>query len=125
MVLLPIAVMTRGISASTLRSSSALVAAFQHAVFGCWIFVAFMIVDEETPNDARASAQGLYNLVIIAIGVIVGNYFAGQVDRIATTDGGTTDFQTLFSVPMWICVACLAALLVFYPKRSPAPAAQG
>ena len=92
--------------------------------FGCFFFVAFMIVDEETTTDVRASAQGLYNLVIIAIGVIVGNAFAGQVDSIAITADGATDFQTLFSVPMWICVACLVALLVFYPKKSAVPAVQ-
>ena len=31
--------------------------------FGCFIFVAFMIVDEETTGDVRASAQNLFNLV--------------------------------------------------------------
>ena len=38
--------------------------------FGCFIFVAFMIVDEETTTDVRASAQSLFNLVIIGIGII-------------------------------------------------------
>ena len=41
--------------------------------FGCFIFVAFMIVDENTSSDVRASAQNLFNLVIIGIGVIVGS----------------------------------------------------
>ena len=38
--------------------------------FGCFIFVAFMVVDEETTGDVRASAQSLFNLVIIGIGII-------------------------------------------------------
>ena len=37
--------------------------------FGCFIFVAFMIVDEETTPDVRASAQSLFNLVIVGIGI--------------------------------------------------------
>ena len=40
--------------------------------FGCFIFVSFMVVDENTSPDVRASAQNLYNLVIVGIGVIVG-----------------------------------------------------
>ncbi|MBM4113044.1 MAG: MFS transporter, partial [Phycisphaerae bacterium] len=47
--------------------------------FGCFIFVAFMVVDEHTTADVRATAQNLYNLVIIGIGIIVGSYFATAV----------------------------------------------
>ena len=39
---------------------------------------------------------------------------------VATTDDGVTDFQTLFAVPMWICISCVVALLVYYPGRSTA-----
>ncbi|MHC5011275.1 MAG: MFS transporter [Planctomycetota bacterium] len=88
--------------------------------FGCFFFVAFMIVDEETSTDVRASAQGLFNLVVVGVGVIVGNYFAGQVAKAAKTDDGL-DFALLYSVPMWIVAGCLAVLLAFYPRRrSPA-----
>jgi nucleoside transporter len=80
--------------------------------FGCFFFVAFMIVDEETSPDVRASAQGLFNLVIVGLGVIGGNYFAG---KIAAAAGG--DYRHLFSVPMYICVACFVLLLLFYPAR--------
>ena len=38
--------------------------------FGCFIFVAFMIVDEHTSTDIRATAQNLFNLVIGLLGVI-------------------------------------------------------
>ena len=79
--------------------------------FGCFIFVAFMIVDEETTADVRASAQNLFNLVIVGIGVIVGSKIAGWV---ADWAGG--DYQKLFSVPMWASVACLVALLALYPN---------
>jgi MFS family permease len=87
--------------------------------FGCFFFVAFMIVDELTTKDVRASAQNLYNLIIMGLGVIVGNLFAGWVDTwaVAGPEGGT-NWRTFFSIPMWIAVACLALLLLFYPSRS-------
>ncbi|MEY2784833.1 MAG: hypothetical protein RL277_1040 [Planctomycetota bacterium] len=82
--------------------------------FGCFIFVAFMIVDENTSSDVRASAQNLFNLVIIGIGVIVGSKLAGSIAAWASA-GGSMDYQRLFSVPLWAALACLAALLLFYP----------
>ncbi len=84
--------------------------------FGCFIFVAFMVVDEETTADVRASAQNLFNLVIVGIGIIVGSWFATSIaGRWASTAGGGTDYTRLFTVPMWIAVGCLVVLLVFYP----------
>ncbi len=84
--------------------------------FGCFIFVAFMVVDEETTGDVRASAQSLFNLVIVGIGIIVGSYFATSiVPDWATADDGQLSYTTLFSVPMWVSVACLVCLLIFYP----------
>jgi nucleoside transporter len=85
--------------------------------FGCFFFIAFMIVDEQTTKDVRASAQNLFNLIIVGFGVIVGNLFAGWVDTWALRDG-KIDWRVFFSIPMYIAVACLLALLVFYPRRS-------
>jgi hypothetical protein len=82
--------------------------------FGCFFFVCFMIVDEETTPDVRASAQSLFNLVVVGFGVILGNIAAGMVDRIAANDQGT-DFSKLFGVPMWVTVGCVLVLLAFYP----------
>ncbi|MEC8929458.1 MAG: MFS transporter [Verrucomicrobiota bacterium] len=87
--------------------------------FGCFIFVAYMVVDEETPDDVRASAQNLVTLVIIGIGIIVGSKIAGEVSDWATVNG-TLDYTKLFSIPMWASFACLGLLLLFYPSRSPA-----
>ena len=101
--------------------------------FGCFIFVAFLVVDEETTADVRASAQNLFNLVIVGLGIIVGSWFATSiVGRWATNnvldDAGLPmlneagealtrmDYTQLFSIPMWISLACLLALIVFYPS---------
>jgi nucleoside transporter len=85
--------------------------------FGCFFFVAFMIVDQFTTKDVRASAQSLYNVVLVGFGTIVGNYFAGKVGQIATKDG-VVNFKTLFAVPMWVALACLFILLIGYPRNA-------
>lgn len=83
--------------------------------FGCFIFVAFMIVDEETTADVRASAQNLFNLVIVGIGVIVGSKIAGWAADWAKGGSETIDYTRLFAAPMVAALLCLAALLLFYP----------
>ena len=79
--------------------------------FGCFIFVAFMVVDEETSKDVRASAQNLFNLVVVGVGIIVGSWFAIYV--VGAWAGKS--YTKLFSVPMWMSLACLVALFLFYP----------
>jgi nucleoside transporter len=97
--------------------------------FGCFIFVAFMVVDEETPSDVRASAQNLFNLVIVGIGIIVGSWISTSVvgnwaqETVLDASGKAVthmNYTTLFSAPMWAAIACLVLLEAFYPKKSPA-----
>jgi MFS family permease len=83
-------------------------------VFGCYIFLAFIVIDEETTGDVRASAQSLFNLVIVGVGVIAGSQLAGLVHEWASP-GGATDYGRLFAVPMWASLACLGVLLAAYP----------
>ncbi len=89
--------------------------------FGCFIFVAFMVVDENTTSDVRASAQNLFNLVIVGIGIIVGSTFAtwiaglNQYTDVAGVE--RMDYRGLFSVPMWMSLVCLVVLLAAYPAR--------
>jgi hypothetical protein len=92
-------------------------------IFGCFIFLAFMIVDEETSSDVRASAQNLYNLVIVGIGVIVGSLVAGRVAQWAAVPGsdGGIDYTRLFAVPLWASLACFVLLMLFYPSKRAAP----
>ena len=87
--------------------------------FGCFIFVAFMIVDEETTADVRASAQNLFNLVIVGFGIIVGSKIATGVADWATLPDGAIDYRLLFSVPMWASILTLAAFLFLYPGQRP------
>ncbi|MFZ4750781.1 MAG: MFS transporter [Phycisphaerales bacterium] len=88
--------------------------------FGCFIFVAFMVVDENTTPDIRATAQNLFNLVIVGIGIIVGSLFATSVVAKYATAGGEMDYQKLFSVPMYMALGCLVLMLLFYPSKKKA-----
>lgn len=99
--------------------------------FGCFIFVAFMVVDENTSKDVRATAQNLFNLVIVGIGIVVGSRLSTRVGEWAQKSAGIADLKTatdadkaeywtkLFSVPMYASIACLALLLIFYRGRRP------
>ncbi|MDP7062426.1 MAG: MFS transporter, partial [Planctomycetota bacterium] len=84
--------------------------------FGCFIFVAFMVVDEQTTDDVRASAQNLYNLVIVGVGIIVGSWFAANIVGNWAKEDGVMNYTKLFSVPMWIALACVVFMLAFYPR---------
>jgi hypothetical protein len=77
-----------------------------------------MIVDENTSPDIRATAQNLYNLVIIGIGIIVGSLFATSVVAKYATGGGSQpmDYVKLFTVPMWMAIGCYMLLTIFYPS---------
>lgn len=86
-------------------------------VFGCFFFICFMIVDEQTSADVRSSAQNLFNLVVFGVGVIVGNLLAGWLDA-WTRHGAQTNWRAYYSIPAWITLACLAALVIFYPRST-------
>jgi hypothetical protein len=85
--------------------------------FGCFIFVAFMVVDENTSSDVRASAQSLFNLVIIGIGIIVGSKIATSAATWSTDSEDKLSFEQLFHYPMWASLICLCALMLFYPNK--------
>ena len=110
--------------------------------FGCFIFLAFMIIEEEAPNDVRASAQSLYNLVIVGLGIIVGSKVSTWIanwavragsgpeianlpdDRLPSIDyANVAQTEALFSIPMWASLAVLVLLLAFYPGGRARPAA--
>jgi len=86
-------------------------------VFGCFFFVCFMIVDEQTTPDIRSSAQGMFNLVVFGLGVIVGNLLVGILSSATRIDDKHTNWQLYYSIPAWITLGCLVAHLIFYPNR--------
>jgi nucleoside transporter len=97
-----------------------------HGVCYAFFFATvYMFVDEFFPKDARSSAQGLFNVLILGVGPFVGNLLGPQLGVIFQAgtyvdDEGKKqaiiDFSKLFLVPAAIAlVAAIMLLLFFHP----------
>jgi nucleoside transporter len=93
-----------------------------HGMCYAFFFAAvYIFVDEHFPRDSRASAQGLFNLLILGLGPFVGSLLWGALGDRMQTAGGQVDFGRLFQAPAWLAVAALLLLLVaFRPPARPA-----
>jgi len=100
----------------------------------CYAFffaTVYIFVDEYFPKDARASAQGLFNLMILGIGSLVANSICPKLIQevyTKTQADGTkvTDFHGLFLVPLICAVAGAVALaLFFHPPKKVEPEPEG
>jgi nucleoside transporter len=99
----------------------------------CYAFyfaTVYIFVDEFFPKDARSSAQGLFNLLILGAGPLVGNFLGGRLGSIfkvgeyIDSQGNPQpiiDFHQLFLVPAAIGLVAALILLIFF--RPPAKAA--
>ena len=94
----------------------------------CYAFffaTVYIFVDEFFPKDARASAQGLFNVMILGLGALVANsicpYLQQHVFTHVVNDVKVVDFHQLFLVPLWAALAAAALLAVcFYPPKKAA-----
>jgi nucleoside transporter len=83
----------------------------------CYAFffaTVYIFVDEYFPKDARASAQGLFNVMILGIGALVANSVCPYVIQKVFTEDGVTNFRGLFLVPMGFAVFAAFLLLAFF-----------
>ncbi len=96
-----------------------------HGVCYAFFFATVAIfVEDYFPKDARASAQGLFNFMILGIGALAANTICPRLIQEVYTktleDGSkVTDFQGLFLVPLVCAVVAAVALMVFFhpPKK--------
>jgi MFS family permease len=94
-----------------------------HGMCYAFFFAAvYIFVDEHFPKHARASAQGLFNLLILGLGPFIGSLLWGALGDRFRTPAGEVDFERLFLVPAWLGVAATLLLLVAFhpPKRTAA-----
>jgi MFS family permease len=90
----------------------------------CYAFffaTVYIFVDEFFPKDARTSAQGLFNFLILGFGPFVANFvwpFLGA----KFTVNGKIDFRSLFLVPAGTAMFAAFLLLFFFrpPKNKAA-----
>ena len=82
----------------------------------------YIFVDEFFPKDVRASAQGLFNLMILGFGPLVANVLGPRLmgDTFRTASG--VDFRSLFLVPFAMAVfAAVMLALFFHPPKTSIP----
>jgi MFS family permease len=87
----------------------------------CYAFffaTVYIFVDTYFPKDVRSSAQGLFNVMILGLGVLAANTLGPWLLQSVFTAGGVTDFRSLFLLP---CLTALgAAVLLAVAFRPPA-----
>jgi MFS family permease len=95
---------------------SNIVHGFCYAFFFASVYI---FVDEHFPKDARASAQTLFNFLILGLGPFIGSLLWGWLGDSLTTSAGV-EFTKLFLYPAWLAVAAAVLLFVaFHPKAAP------
>ena len=92
-----------------------------HGMCYAFFFAAvYIFVDERCPRDARASAQGLFNLVILGFGPFAGSLLWGWLGDRFRTPEGLVDFPRLFLAPASLALAAaLLVALAFRPQQTP------
>jgi MFS family permease len=94
----------------------------------CYAFffaTVYIFVDEFFPKDARSSAQGLFNVLILGVGPFVA-FFLGP--RLGIWFTGEDKFRNIFLVPAGIALfAALLLLCFFHPpaKKEAEPSPLG
>jgi nucleoside transporter len=93
----------------------------------CYAFffaTVYIFVDEYFPKDVRASAQGLFNVLILGIGPFTANFLCGRLKE-QYSAGGVVDYRIVFQYSMGAAlVAAVLLLLFFHPPRSGAATAE-
>ncbi|MGA2554666.1 MAG: MFS transporter [Verrucomicrobiota bacterium] len=92
-----------------------------HGVCYAFFFATvYIFVDAYFPKDARASAQGLFNVMYLGIGALLANSVCPFLIQNIFAGQGVTDFRGLFLVPMFSAIAAaLALVLFFHPPKMP------
>src|SRR5947209_1929085 len=92
----------------------------------CYAFffaTVYIFVDEYFPKDVRASAQGLFNVLILGFGPFVANVLCGEL-RAEYSDPATKalDYPDIFKYSMGAALVGAVILFVFFhPARSADP----
>jgi MFS family permease len=87
----------------------------------CYAFffaTVYIFVDEFFPKHSRASAQGLFNFMILGLGAMLAGAICPKLFDAFINKGGN-DWTGLFKVPMYLALAAAGMLLLlFWPPRT-------
>ena len=91
----------------------------------CYAFffaTVYIFADAYFPKDARASAQGLFNVMILGAGALLANSICPYLGQQVFSHDGIINFHRLFLVPMTCgLIAAMALAFFFHPPRISAP----
>ncbi len=95
----------------------------------CYAFffaTVYIFVDAVFPKDVRSSAQGLFNLLILGVGMVVASQVFPRLMAaysIVGVDGKTTtvDYHKLFLVPTGLAILGILLLLFFFKPPAARP----
>ncbi len=96
----------------------------------CYAFffaTVYIFVDEFFPKDARSSAQGLFNVMILGVGALVANSVCPYLMQEVFTKDKIVDFRNLFLVPCAVSLAATVLLATCFnpPKKKVAESLGG
>jgi MFS family permease len=88
----------------------------------CYAFyfaTVYIFVDEYFPKDARSSAQGLFNVMVLGAGPLVANTVCPLLIQQTYKVGGFVDFKNMFLLPTYCAIgAALVLAFFFWPPKS-------
>lgn len=85
----------------------------------------YIFVDAVFPKDIRTSAQGLFNLLVLGVGLVIANFWFGSLKAQWTDASGVVDYHKLFLVPTGLAVAAMVLLLIFFKPPTDRPQETG
>lgn len=97
-----------------------------HGICYAFFFASvYIFVEAYFPKDIRSSAQGLFNLHILGLGVLLANSICPYLMQNVYTHGNVIDFHSLFLVPFFAATVAAVILALFFkpPTRGPLEAA--
>ncbi len=93
------------------------------AIFGFFIVGGQVYVDKKAPPEMRAQAQGLIGLICFGVGMLIGNFFNGELIEKYTSealvDGVSVvqyNWNAIWMITTLISVAVLVAFLLFFKE---------
>jgi nucleoside transporter len=94
----------------------------------CYAFffaTVYIFVDAVFPKDVRSSAQGLFNLLILGVGMVVASQLFPRLMAIYTTTGADgkamVDYHKLFLVPTGLAILGIVLLAFFFKPPTERP----
>ena len=93
----------------------------------CYAFffaTVYIFVDAVFPKDVRSSAQGLFNLLILGVGMVVASQLFPRLQAMYTSQtpaGAVVDYRSLFLVPTGLAALGMLLMAVFFrpPTKRP------